>query len=286
MPAAKQTAAVRGTTMAYVEQGAGRPIVLLHGNPTSSHLWRNVIPHLRDHGRVIAPDLVGHGDSAKLPGTGDERYSFAEHRAYLDALLEQLGVHEDVVLVGHDWGGPLVFDWARRNADKVAGIAYLETIVMPFKWDGFGEIAELFRAWRSPAGEELVLGGNQFVEGLVPNAIMRKLDDDEWAEYLRPWRNPGEDRRPTLAWPRQIPIDREPADVHATIEAVAQFLSTSPIPKLFIDVQPGLAITERERAFARTFPNQTEVTVKGLHFAQEDSPDEIGAAIAEFVQQL
>ena len=286
MSETQQIASVRGTTMAYLQEGAGRPIVLLHGNPTSSYLWRNVIPHLRGHGRVIAPDLVGHGDSAKLPGTGDARYSLAEHQAYVDALLDELDVREDVVLVGHDWGGPLVFDWARRHPDAVAGIAYLETIVMPFTWDGFGEIAELFRAWRSPAGEELVLQGNQFVEGLVPSAIMRTLDDDEWAEYLRPWTTAGEDRRPTLTWPRQIPIDGEPPDVHATIEAIAQFLPGTTIPKLFINVEPGLAMTDRERSFARTFPNQTEVTVKGLHFAQEDSPDEIGDAIAEFVDRL
>jgi haloalkane dehalogenase len=286
MPVTKQIAAVRGTTMAYLQEGAGRPIVLLHGNPTSSYLWRNVIPHLRGHGRVIAPDLVGHGDSAKLPGTGDARYSLAEHQAYVDALLDELDVREDVVLVGHDWGGPLAFDWARRHPDAMAGIAYLETIVMPFTWDGFGDIAELFRAWRSPAGEQLVLQDNQFVEGLVPSAIMRTLADDEWAEYLRPWRTAGEDRRPTLTWPRQIPIDGEPPDVHATVEAIAQFLAATPIPKLFIDVEPGLAMTDRERSFVRTFPNQTEVTVKGLHFAQEDSPDEIGDAIAEFVHRL
>jgi haloalkane dehalogenase len=286
MPVTKQIAAVRGTTMAYLQEGAGRPIVLLHGNPTSSYLWRNVIPRLRGHGRLIAPDLVGHGDSAKLPGTGDARYSLAEHQAYVDALLDELDVREGVVLVGHDWGGPLAFDWGRRHPDAVAGIAYLETIVMPFTWDVFGEVAELFRAWRSPAGEQLVLQDNQFVEGLVPSAIMRTLDDDEWAEYLRPWRNPGEDRRPTLTWPRQIPIDGEPADVHTTIEAIAQFLSATPIPKLFINVEPGLAMTDRERDFVRNFPNQTEVTVKGLHFAQEDSPDEIGDAIAEFVDRL
>ena len=282
----QQIASVRGTTMAYVQEGAGRPLVLLHGNPTSSYLWRNVMPRLRGHGRVIAPDLVGHGDSAKLPGTGDARYSLAEHQAYVDALLTETDVREDVVLVGHDWGGPLVFDWARRHPDAVAGIAYLETIVMPFTWDGFGEIAELFRAWRSPAGEELVLQGNQFVEGLVPNAIMRTLDDDEWAEYLRPWRTAGEDRRPMLTWPRQIPIDGEPADVYATIQAIVQFLAATPIPKLFINVEPGLAMTDRERSFVRTFPNQTEVTVKGLHFAQEDSPGEIGDAIAAFVDRL
>lgn len=286
MSVTQQIASVRGTTMAYLQEGAGRPIVLLHGNPTSSYLWRNVMPRLRGHGRVIAPDLVGHGDSAKLSGTGDARYSLDEHQAYVDALLDELDVREDVVLVGHDWGGPLVFDWVRRHPDAVAGIAYLETIVMPFTWDGFGEIAELFRAWRSPAGEELVLQGNQFVEGLVPNAIMRTLDDDEWAEYLRPWTTAGEGRRPTLTWPRQIPIDGEPADVHATVEAIAQFLSATTIPKLFINVEPGLAMTDRERSFARTFPNQTEVTVKGLHFAQEDSPDEIGDAIAEFVDRL
>jgi haloalkane dehalogenase len=223
----KRTAEVGDTTMAYVDEGEGRPIVFLHGNPTSSYLWRNVIPHVAGRGRVIAPDLVGHGDSAKLPGTGDERYSLAEHQAYLDALLHQLGVDGDAVLVGHDWGGPLGFDWARRHPDAVAGIAYMETIVRPFTWAGLGEIAELFRAWRSPAGEDLVLQGNQFVEGLVPQAIMRQLSDDEWAEYLRPWLSPGEDRRPTLAWPRQIPIDGEPADVHATIDACAEFLRTT-----------------------------------------------------------
>ena len=286
MPVTKQIAAVRGTRMAYLQEGAGRPIVLLHGNPTSSYLWRNVIPRLRGHGRVIAPDLVGHGDSAKLPGTGDARYSLAEHQAYVDALLEALDVREDVVLVGHDWGGPLAFDWARRHPDAVAGIAYLETIVMPFTWDGFGEVAELFRAWRSPAGEQLVLQDNQFVEGLVPSAIMRTLDDNEWAEYVRPWSNPGEDRRPTLTWPRQIPIDGEPPEVHASIEAIAQFLAATPIPKLFINVEPGLAMTERERDFARTFPNQTEVTVKGIHFIQEDSPAEIGSALEAFVRGL
>ena len=286
MPVTKQIAAVRGTRMAYLQEGAGRPIVLLHGNPTSSYLWRNVMPRLRGRGRVIAPDLVGHGDSAKLPGTGDARYSLAEHQAYVDALLEELDVREDVVLVGHDWGGPLAFDWARRHPDAVAGIAYLETIVMPFTWDGFGEVAELFRAWRSPAGEQLVLQDNQFVEGLVPSAIMRTLDDNEWVEYVRPWSNPGEDRRPTLTWPRQIPIDGEPPEVHATIDAIAQFLAAIPIPKLFINVEPGLAMTERERDFARTFPNQTEVTVKGLHYAQEDAPDEIGDAIAEFSSRI
>jgi len=282
----KRTVEVRGTTMAYVDEGEGRPIVFLHGNPTSSYLWRNVVPHVADRGRVIAPDLVGHGDSAKLSGTGDERYSLAEHQAYLDALLDQLGVDGDAVLVGHDWGGPLGFDWARRHPDAVAGIAYMETIVRPFTWGGFGKIAELFRAWRSPAGEELVLQRNQFVEGLVPQSIMRSLSESEWAEYMQPWRTPGEDRRPTLAWPRQIPIDGEPADVHATIAACAEFLRTTQIPKLFIDVQPGLAMRDDERAFARTFPNQTEVAVRGLHFAQEDSPDAIGAALAEFVDRI
>jgi haloalkane dehalogenase len=282
----KRTAEVRGTTMAYVDEGEGRPIVFLHGNPTSSYLWRDVIPYVADRGRVIAPDLVGHGDSAKLPGTGDERYSLAAHQAYLDALLDQLGVDDNAVLAVHDWGGPLGFDWARRHPDAVVGIAYLETIVRPFTWAGFGEIAEFFRAWRSPAGEELVLQGNQFVEGLVPQAIMRDLSEEEWAEYTRPWRAPGEGRRPTLAWPRQIPIDGEPADVQATVEACAEFLRATPIPKLFIDVQPGLAMGDEERAFVRQFPNQTEITVRGLHFAQEDSPNEIGTALAELVDRL
>ena len=277
---------VNGADMAYVDVGSGAPMVFLHGNPTSSYLWRNIMRSLSTNFRCLAPDLIGMGDSDKLVPSGPERYTFTEHRAFLDAFLESMAFDEPVVLVVHDWGSALGFDWARRHPDAVAGIAYMETIVRPFTWGGFGEIAELFRAWRSPAGEELVLEGNQFVEGLVPQAIMRELSAEEWAEYLRPWRTPGEDRRPTLAWPRQIPIDGEPADVHATIEACAEFLRTTEIPKLFIDVQPGLAMGDEERAFARTFPNQTEFTVRGLHFAQGDSPDEIGAALAEFVDQL
>jgi haloalkane dehalogenase len=260
--------------------------VLLHGNPTSSYLWRNIIPHLRGHGRVIAPDLAGHGDSAKLRGTGDARYSLAEHQAYVDALLDELDVREDVVLVGHDWGGPLAFDWARRHPGAVAGIAYLETIVMPFTWDGFGDIAELFRAWRSPAGEQLVLQDNQFVEGLVPAAIMRALADDEWAEYLRPWSTAGEDRRPTLTWPRQIPIEGEPRDVVAVVEDYSRWLAASPVPKLFINADPGSILVGRQREFCRRWPHQQEVTVRGSHFIQEDSPVEIGRAIAAFLRRL
>jgi haloalkane dehalogenase len=282
----KQFTPVLDTTMAYVDTGEGRPIVFLHGNPTSSYLWRNVIPHVADRGRVIAPDLVGMGDSAKLPGTGDDRYRFVEHRRHLDALLDQLGVREDVVFVLHDWGSALGFDWTRRHPDAVAGLAYMEAIVRPFAWDTFGEATDFFRAWRSPAGEELILEQNVFVEQFLPTGVLRTLTDEERAEYLRPFRQAGEDRRPTLTWPREAAIDGEPADVHGIVEQYARFLSDSPIPKLFVDADPGLALVGEDREFARTWRNQTEVTVAGVHLVQEDSPEQIGTALRRWLDTL
>ncbi|UQA97440.1 haloalkane dehalogenase [Streptomyces halobius] len=282
----KKTATVLGTTMAYLDVGEGDPIVFLHGNPTSSYVWRNIIPHVAGRRRAIAPDLIGMGDSAKLPGTGDARYRFVEHRRHLDALLDQLGVAGNVVLVVHDWGSALGFDWARRHPDAVAGIAYMEAIVRPYTWAGFGESGEYFRAWRSAAGEELVLEQNAFVEGFLPAGVLRALSDAELAEYQRPFRTPGEDRRPTLTWPREVPIDGEPADVHAVVEEYSAFLPGTDIPKLFVNAEPGMALTGDEREFARTFKNQTEITVSGLHSVQEDAPDEIGAALSRWLDAL
>jgi haloalkane dehalogenase len=277
---------VLGSKMAYVEEGAGAPIVFLHGNPTSSFLWRNVIPHVADRGRAIAPDLIGMGDSAKLPGEGDDRYRFGAHRRHLDQLLETLGVRDDVIFVVHDWGSALGFDWARRHPDAIAGIAYLESIVRPFTWASFGQLADTFRAWRSPEGEKLVLDQNSFVEGMLPNGVIRELTDAEAAEYQRPFERAGEDRRPTLTWPREVPIEGEPSDVDAIVRDYSAFMATSGIPKLFVNGDPGLALAGEEREFARTWPNQTEVTVRGLHFLQEDSPDEIGAALAGWIDGL
>jgi haloalkane dehalogenase len=273
--------------MAYVDVGAGDPIVFLHGNPTSSYLWRNVWPHCQELGRCLAPDLIGMGDSDKLPDSGPDRYTFVEHRRYLDAWFDGLGLTAGVTLVVHDWGSALGFDWARRHPDAVKGIAYMEAIVAPTTWDALpAAAADIFRAFRSPEGEKLVLDDNVFVEGVLPGAILRQLSDEEMAEYRRPFAEPGEGRRPTLTWPRQIPIDGEPADVTEIVEAYGGWLASSPIPKLFVNGNPGAILTGPLRDLCRTFPNQQEVTVNGVHFLQEDSAKEIGSALADWYSRL
>lgn len=275
---------IHGKRMAYIEEGSGDPIVFLHGNPTSSYLWRNVMPHLEGRGRLIAPDLIGMGDSEKLDDSGPERYTYVEHRKYLFALLEELGVSENVTLVIHDWGSGLGFHWAHQNQAALKGIAYMEAIVAPVKWDAFPDAMKgLFQSLRSPMGEAMVLEKNFFVEKMLPGAIMRKLSDEEMNEYRRPFTEPGEGRRPTLTWPRQIPFDGEPADVHAIVSDYAQWLASSDVPKLFINAEPGAILAGGARKFCQSWPNQTEVTVKGSHFIQEDSAEEIGQAIANWL---
>ncbi len=281
----KKRAQVKGRSMAYVETGAGDPIVLLHGNPTSSYLWRNIIPHLEGLGRCIAPDLIGMGDSDKLESSGPDSYRFVEHREYLDALLETLGVTSNVTLVVHDWGSALGFDWEYRHPDAIRGIAYMEALVQPVTWAGWPEQArEIFQAFRSPAGEEMVLEKNVFVEAVLPGSVLRGLSDPEMAVYRRPFAEAGEARRPTLTWPRQIPIDGEPGDVCEIIQRYGDWLATAPVPKLFVNAEPGAILTGPQREFCRGWPNQSEVTVKGSHFIQEDSPDEIGQAIADWLR--
>jgi haloalkane dehalogenase len=286
-PYEKQTRSILGHTMAYVDVGSGDPIVFLHGNPTSSYLWRNVIPHLQGLGRCLAPDLIGMGDSAKLPNSGPTSYTFIEHRRYLDALLEALGVNERVTLVVHDWGSALGFDWANRHRTAVKGIAYMEAIVRPRSWNDWPESAQrTFQMLRSEAGERMILDENFFVETQLPRMVLRGLTDAEMAEYRRPFAEPGEGRRPTLTWPRQIPLDGEPADVTAIVQAYAEWLAHSSVPKLFINGEPGAALSGALREFCRTWPAQTEVTVRGLHYLQEDAPDEIGQAIATWLKAL
>ena len=283
----KKRAQVLGSSMAYVEVGSGDPIVFLHGNPTSSYLWRNVIPHVQTLGRCIAPDLIGMGDSDKLDPSGPDRYRFVEHQRYLDALLETLGVDRSVTLVVHDWGSGLGFDWANRHRDGVKGIAYMEAVVQPVGWDDWPKAArQVFQAFRSPAGEEMVLKNNLFVEQVLPGAIERKLSDAEMAVYRRPYTEPGESRRPTLTWPRQIPIEGEPADVVEIARSYANWLASAAVPKLFVNAEPGAILRGAQREFCRSWPNQREVTVKGIHFVQEDSPDEIGQALAEWIPTL
>ena len=283
-PYPRRRVEVLDTHLAYVESGAGDPIVFLHGNPTSSYLWRNVLPHVEPLGRCLAPDLVGMGESGRPPAGS---YRFADHARYLDAWFDALGLTRSVTLVGHDWGGALAFHWARRHPERVAGMAYMETIVRPLTWAEWPEAARrVFHGLRSPAGEEMVLQKNVFVERILPGSVLRGLTEAEMVVYRRPFREPGESRRPTLSWPREIPFDGEPADVSAVVEQYARWLSASDVPKLFVNAEPGAILTGAQRDFCRTWPNQQEVTVKGNHFLQEDSPDEIGRAVAAFVDRL
>jgi haloalkane dehalogenase len=275
--------------MAYFDsgpvEGTARTFLFLHGNPTSSYLWRNIIPHVRGLGRCVAPDLIGQGDSDPLDDVGPDSYTFVEHRAWLDALLDALDLGDEVVLVVHDWGSALGFHWARRHPDRVAGIAYMEAIVAPIaSWDDWPPAARgIFQGFRSDAGEEMVLEKNLFVEAVLPSAVLRGLSEAEHAEYRRPFLEPGERRRPTLTWPRQIPIAGEPAEVVEIVSDYADWMDRSEIPKLFVDADPGAILVGAQRERCRAWPNQTEVRVAGNHFVQEDSPHEIGEAIAAWI---
>ena len=283
----KQFIDVQGKSMAYVEMGKGDPIVFQHGNPTSSYLWRNIMPHLADQGRCIAVDLIGMGDSDKLDNPGPDSYRYVEHREYLFAAWQALGVSDRVTLVIHDWGSALGFDWAQQHPDAVLGIAYMEAIVRPVTWDEWPEAARaVFQGFRSAAGEAMVLDKNMFVERVLPGSVLRDMTEDEMNVYRRPFLKPGEDRRPTLTWPRQIPIEGEPQDVHDIVAGYSDWIYSSNIPKLFINAEPGAILVGPQREFCRAWKNQQEVTVKGNHFLQEDSPDEIGKAIAEWRNKL
>lgn len=286
-PIDKKFARVLDRSMAYVEAGEGDPIVLLHGNPTSSYLWRGVIPHLTGLGRCIAPDLIGMGDSDKLDDSGPQRYRFVEHRRYVDALLDALGVNANVTFVVHDWGSALGFDWANRNRQAVKGLAYMEAIVQPLTWQQWPEAAlKVFQGFRSDSGESMVLTNNVFVERVLPGSIKRKLSEEEMAEYRRPFLEAGESRRPTLTWPREIPIEGEPQDVTEIVAGYADWLRQSPVPKLFVNADPGAILVGEQREFCRSWPNQSEVTVPGIHFVQEDAAGEIGRAIADWIRSI
>ncbi|PJK27827.1 haloalkane dehalogenase [Minwuia thermotolerans] len=283
----KQTVTVHGRKMAYVEMGEGDPVVFLHGNPTSSYLWRNIMPHAAGLGRCIAPDLIGMGDSEKLPDSGPDRYRFVEHRRYLDGFLEAVGVERNAVFVIHDWGSALGFDWANRHRGAVQGICYMEAIVRPMDWDEFNQDARpVFEGFRSEAGEKMVLDKNTFVERVLPGSVLRGLTEDEMAVYRRPFAEPGEGRRPTLTWPRQIPLDGEPEDVVAIVGDYADWMAENELPKLFVNAEPGAILIGAQREFCRSWKNQTEVTVRGSHFVQEDSPDEIGQALAGWLREI
>ena len=283
-PHPRKRVSIEDSEMSYVDTGGEGPIaVFLHGNPTSSYLWRNVIKEVAPVARCLAPDLIGMGDS----GESSSGYRFVDHRRYLDAWFDAVVGDQPVFLVIHDWGSGLGFHWARRHPEQVRGIAYMEAIVRPLEsWDDWAESArKIFKAMRSPAGEEIILDKNVFIERILPSSIIRKLSDEEMTRYRARFTEPGESRRPTLSWPRQIPIGGEPRDVHEIVEAYSKWLQGSDtVPKLFINADPGIVLIGPQREFARQLPQQEEITVKGLHFIQEDSPGEIGEAVARFVQ--
>ena len=280
----RKRVAVLDTEIAYVDTGEGDPVVFLHGNPTSSYLWRNVISEVEGGARCLAPDLVGMGDSGKAP---DGSYRFVDHVRYIDAWFDALGLTSNMTLVCHDWGSALAFHWAHRHSERVKGIAYMEAIVGPLTWDNWPDDAtRIFQGMRSDAGEGMVLEKNMFVERVLPASVIRELTGEEMEVYRKPYLEPGESRRPTLAWPREIPIEGEPADVHEIATAYSRWLASSDVPKLFINAEPGAILTGDQREFCRTWPNQQEVTVKGSHFIQEDSPAEVGDAISEWLGSI
>lgn len=283
-PYERRRVRILDSEMAYVDTGGGDPIVFLHGNPTSSYLWRNIIPHVTGRCRGLAPDLIGMGASGRAPGGS---YRFADHVRYLDVWFDALGLTRDVSLVVHDWGSALGFDWAARHPERVKALVYMEAIVRQVTWAEWPANARaIFQTMRSSAGESVILDKNVFVERILPASVLRPLGEAEMNAYRRPWLEPGESRRPMLTWPREIPIDGQPDDVVAVVERYGRWLATCTVPKLFVNADPGSILVGAQREFCRRWPNQREVTVKGRHFVQEDSPDEIGQALARFLEDI
>tara|TARA_B100001059_G_scaffold68603_1_gene65466 strand:- start:395 stop:1249 length:855 start_codon:yes stop_codon:yes gene_type:complete len=275
---------IKNKNMAYAEMGVGDPIIFQHGNPTSSYLWRNIMPHLKDLGRCIAVDLIGMGDSEKLENSDTYSYLYEEQRDYLFNAWSKLGIKDNVTMILHDWGSVLGFDWARQNPDSMKGIAYMEAIVKPITWSDWPESARgIFKGFRSESGESLILEKNMFIEAVLPNSIIRKLKSDEMEIYRKPFTKKGEDRRPMLSWPREIPIEGSPENVVKIVSNYSEWLKISSLKKLFINADPGSILIGKQREFCRTWVNQKEVTVKGRHFLQEDSPNEIGVAIRNWM---
>ena len=278
---------IKNSKMAFIDEGSGDTFLFLHGNPTSSFLWRNIAPHVEDIGRIVIPDLIGMGDSDKLEGVDNPGYKYHGQYSYLTALMDELDLGDNIHLIIHDWGSAMGFQFARENQDRIKSITYMEAIVMPLTWDQWPDPAtKIFGLFRSEAGEELVLEKNFFVERILLADSSTGYTEEEKSEYIRPFINPGEDRRPTLTWPRQIPLDGEPSEVVDEVRLNAEFHKESDIPKLFISADPGSILIGDQREFARSWKNQTEITVSGNHFIQEDSSEEIGAALRNFVESL
>ena len=278
---------ILGKTMAYLDSGEGQSIVFLHGNPASSFLWRNITPAVEGMGRIVVPDLIGMGDSEKLEGVDNPDYQYHGQYKYLSNLLDSLDLGNEVNLVIHDWGSAMGFQYARENSDRIKSITFMEAIVAPLSWDDWPENARnIFQLMRSEAGEELVLEKNIFVERILLNDSAEGFSEEEKVEYIRPFKEAGEDRRPTLTWPRQIPVDGEPQAVIDEVIKNGEFHKDSNIPKLFINADPGSILTGKQREFVRSWNNLKETTVKGNHFIQEHSPSEIGEALKNFLQNL
>lgn len=288
MPYEKKAIEVQGQTMAYVDEGTGDPVVFLHGNATSSYMWRNIMPYIEGSARLIAIDNIGQGDSGRLANSGPESYTLAEHQTFIDAILEALGVTDNVTFVMHDWGGPLGLTWAQRNPGAIKGLAHCETLVCDHPgYDDYPDaVGAMLKRLRGPEGEQLVLEENFFVEKIFTAGVIRDIDDETMAEIRRPYVEAGEARRATLTWPRQIPIAGEPKDVADLVEGIAAWMAENTLSKLFINVAPGQIIFERDLAIIRSWPNQTEVTVRGLHHPQEDSPDDIGVALRDWYASI
>ena len=283
----KKFKSVRDKKMAYVDEGNGDTFLFLHGNPTSSYLWRNIAPYVEDLGRIVIPDLIGMGDSEKLDGVDNHEYKYHGQYGYLCDLLSSLDLGNDIHLIIHDWGSAMGFQFAREKQERVKSITYMEAIVMPLTWEQWPDAAtKIFGLFRSEAGEELILEKNFFVERILLADSTTGYSEEERQEYLKPYLNPGEDRRPTLTWPRQIPLDGEPGLVVEEVRKNAEFHKDSEIPKLFVNADPGTILVGDQREFVRSWKNQTEITVKGNHFVQEDSSEEIGQALRNFVQDI
>jgi haloalkane dehalogenase len=284
---AKNFLKVKDKKLAYIDEGEGEVIVFIHGNPTSSYLWRNIAPNFNKSYRVIVPDLIGMGDSEKLDGVDNPDYSFNGQYDYLEELLNQLNLGKRIHLVIHDWGCGLGLKYARLNSDNIASITFMEGVTVPLTWDQWPEAGKkIFKLFRSDAGEELILDKNFFVERILLNDPIKPMSDETRNEYLRPFVNSGEDRRPTLTFPRNIPFNEEPLDIHNEIAMNANFHSTSSIPKLFINADPGFLLVGTQRDEVRSWMNTREVTVKGNHFIQEDSPDDITLHLRDFLSSL
>ncbi|MDC0529100.1 haloalkane dehalogenase [Gammaproteobacteria bacterium] len=278
---------VKGKNLAYIDEGEGDAIVFIHGNPTSSYLWRNIAPNFNQSYRVIVPDLIGMGDSEKLDGIDNPGYSFNGQYDYLDELLNKLDLGPRIHLVIHDWGCGLGLKYARLNSDSISSITFMEGVTVPLTWDQWPEAGKkIFKLFRSDAGEELILDKNFFVERILLNDPIKPMSDETRNEYLRPFINSGEDRRPTLTFPRNIPFNEDPLDTHNEITMNANFHSTSSIPKLFINAEPGFLLVGTQRDEVRSWTNIKEVTVEGNHFIQEDSPEDITRHIKDFLVSL